>query len=435
MTGPVAHACRYRVQIAWSEWERDRTLRERSARRVPICPECGGEQPARRPRTPILIEREAANAERLAVPDASIGIVAGALLRRATGKEVRARGFFGALAAQGLPGSVAEPTLDALMRGGIVRLRERTRGRRVLDTVVLLDCMALEELARPGEREARNRELAAALGSLDGLDHPVVEDARRVLDEESLRFSPALIRAVAAVARHAAGGEVLAERVFAARYLGSSKALGPLRLALERLLGPLASLGIREGGGLVLIGGPCRIGIAAGEKGVPIGLLDVGVFTPYVGISREAALGVEWVTLPPAGLVAVENLSAFEACCRGEVSELADAAFVWTAGYPGRAVRALVEAASRRARVRAWADLDLDGVRIARIVAGWARDCGFHRMEPENASAFTGLPLALRARVAVARDLAMHPGEPLAETLRAILTAGRWVEQEEMLGK
>jgi hypothetical protein len=35
----------------------------------------------------------------------------------------------------------------------------------------------------------------------------------------------------------------------------------------------------------------------------------------------------------------------------------------------------------------------------------------------------------------VERDLAVHPGDPLAETLRAILEAGRWVEQEEMLGK
>jgi hypothetical protein len=50
-----------------------------------------------------------------------------------------------------------------------------------------------------------------------------------MLADEATRLSADLAKALGAVARHAALGDVLAERVFSTRYLGSSKTLAPAR--------------------------------------------------------------------------------------------------------------------------------------------------------------------------------------------------------------
>ena len=166
-------------------------------------------------------------------------------------------------------------------------------------------------------------------------------------------------------ARPRGGRDVLASRVFAARYLGDSKALGVLRPRLERLLGPLDGLGIRDGASATFVGG-------LGCMRAAVVRLDLASLRPFVGLAAESVAGDIEIEPPPGGVAVVENFAVFEACCRGEVSGLKDTLVVWAAGYPGRAVKAVIQAASRtRAAVRIWADLDLDGVRIVRLVAEW----------------------------------------------------------------
>jgi uncharacterized protein DUF2399 len=428
----TGHVCRFRPSVVWSGWERAEALRERTARRVPTC-ECGRQQPARRPRPPFLGEEEAGTPEALPLLDETGRAVALTVAGRGTGPDGRvpARGLLGALAARDIPGSVAEPWLDQLMRSGLIRLARKLSGRRELRTITILDQGVLEELARPGERAARAAAVASAAALLDGIDHPVVEEVRRSLLEEADTIAPDLARVLAAIARHAAEGDVLAERVFSARYLGSSKTLSRLRYSIEQRLGSLEALGIREGAALTLVGGTGRLILDGGT------VLDLATTPPFLGLSRQTSLAIARLEVPARGLVAVENLTVFDACCRGEVPNLAGAVFVWTAGYPGRGARAMVEAATRAgAPVAAWCDLDLDGVRIARIVAAWGRDVRFYRMAAEDLRvAPRTLPLSERARRAIARELAGGREDALTATLAALAEAGVWAEQEAMLGR
>ncbi len=426
-----AHVCRYRDRIVWSPWQQQGAIRERTARRIPICEECGREQAARRPRVPIFRDQEAVASEELPLLDEAGVVVAEVFASHSDGRieEMPARGLLGRMATRGVTESGAEPWLERFMRAGLIRLTWRESERRELRSVNVLDAAALAELAHPGDRAARAEAITSALALLDGLDHPLVTEARSMLAEEGPRLSAELARALAAVARHAALGEVLAERVFSARHLGSSKALGHLRGAIERRLGRLERLGIREGGALTLVGGHGRLLI-------PGAAFDLDRLGPYVGLSRETVLALTEIAAPSSGLVAVENLTVFEACCRGEVPDLAGAMYVWTAGYPGRGVRAVVEAAVRAgAFIRAWCDLDLDGTRIARIIARWARGCGYYRMSAAELEGSTqGQPLTDRARRAIERELQMGVSDDLSATLRASLAVGWWVEQEAILG-
>jgi len=428
----AGHGCRFRERVVWSAWERTGALRERIARRVPVCEGCGREQPARRPRPAFLREVEAAVPERLSVIDDTGRAVAEAILARDDGRDgpMPARGLLGGLAARGVTGSVAEPWLERLMSAGLVRVSWRPFGRRELRTVTLLDAAGLAELARPGERAARESAVASAMALLEGIGHPVATEARRALADEAQTIAPELARALAAVARHAGEGEVLAERVFSARHLGGSKALSSLRAAIEQRLGPLDALGIREGGALTLVGGQGRLELGGGAS------IALSSTPPFVGLSRETALALESVEPPPRGLVAVENLTVFDACCRGEVTELSGAMFVWTAGYAGRGVRAVIDAAVRAgAAVTVWCDLDLDGVRIARLVASWCRTFRFYRMAAEDLrGAAHTLELTDRARRAIERELASGREDGLTGTLRALHGGGVWAEQEAFLG-
>lgn len=425
------HDCRFRLRVVWSSWARAGALRERTARRVPICDECGREQPARRPRLPFLREAEAAVSEVLPLLDETGRAVVIATARRGGGPDaaVRARGLFGALAARGIAGSAAEPWLEQLMRSGLVRLSWSASGRRELHEVTVLDPAGLEERARPGQRAARAAAVASARALLDGFDHPLADEVKRVLGEEAETIAPDLARALAALARHAADGEVLAERVFSVRHLGSSKALSRLRESIEQRIGPLEVLGIRDGAALTLVGGAGRLVLHGGA------VVDLAATPPFVGVSRETALAIAGLELPARGLVAIENLTVFDACCRGEVADVAGAMFLWTAGYPGRGGRAVVEAAARAgASVTVWCDLDLDGIRIARIVAGWASDVRFYRMAAEDLrSVPRTLLLSRRARRAVDRELATGREDALTPTLLAMREGGVWAEQEAQL--
>ncbi len=430
------HVCRFADRLRWGPWTCHGILREREARRAPACAACGRERPARRPRAPERVEAEAERPTAPPDPDPAARAVAAELARRASaagGETVPARGLLGTLVARGVPASLVEQWLDGFLRSGWVSLTWRTRGtRRTLLNVRLRASDAVEEFAHPGERAARRAALAEAREAVAGLAHPIGQEVARLLAEEMAEAqAPSLLRALAAVALHAESGEVLAARVFSARYLGDSKALGPLRARLEQLLGSLEVLGIRNGAAVTLLGGQGRLHAAGLD-------LDFTRLAPFAGLARETLEAVEQIDFPSGGLFVVENLAPFEACCRGEVEAARDALVIWAAGYPGRAVRAVVEQAARQsACVRAWADLDLDGVQIARLIASWS-PCTFesYRMSPGDvAAAPVARPLSARSATAIRVDLAERPAALLADTLRALLAANWWVEQEAFLGR
>jgi hypothetical protein len=212
-----------------------------------------------------------------------------------------------------------------------------------------------------------------------------------------------VLQALAALAIHAEVGEALAERV--------------------------AEIGIREGASVTLLGGE-------GTLGFPDRPLDLRILAPFLGLASETVERLEEITLPAAGLFVVENLAVFEACCRGEVEAARGALIAWSAGYPSHAFRRLVRlAGSAGAPARIWADLDLDGVRIARLIASWSPSgAAFFRMSPGDLGiAPRRHLLSPRSAEAIQRDLAERPEAPLADTLRALLESGCWVEQEAFL--
>jgi hypothetical protein len=422
------HECRWKDLLVWDEWIPEPPLRRREARRIPVCAECGAERPERRPRRVERMRVEAARQGARPSAEPDVRRLAALILRRARGRD-GAIGTRGLLSQSSLPASRAEECLDGLLFAGWTAHEYRVRGSaRRLERVHVRDPAALEEFADPGGLEARRRACDDARAALKGLSHPVAEEALRVLAAPAAEaWEPDFVRALAAVAMHAAAGDVLAERAFSAARLGDSKALPRLRGRIERLLGPLASLGLREGAALSLVGGSGRL-VTAG------GALDLAPLVPFVGLSRETIVSGFDASFPPEGLLLVENLAPFEACARGEVPGARGMMVVWSGGYPGRAERALALAAARAgASVCVWADLDLDGVRIARLVTSWA-PAAFFRMSPGDvAAARVGRRLTPGQAQRIEADLAAHPEVPLADTLRAILHRGEWIEQEAWL--
>ncbi|HKI05243.1 MAG TPA: DUF2399 domain-containing protein [Thermoanaerobaculia bacterium] len=430
MTG---HTCRYRERVVWSGWSRSGPLTERLARQIPLCEVCGGERPARQPRPPTLREVRAEVPEASPIADATGRKIAKALLDLGKGREglLPTRGFLTDLARRGIPASLVEEWIEAFLRAGWLTVVWRPGSPARLTAVTLRRPSALREFARPGEDDRRRSALHEARARVAPLVHPkAVEISALLADPEAERFAPPLIEALAALALHAESGEVLAERVFSTRHLGGSKALASLRGSLERLAGPLEELGIREGASLTLLGGD---GILRREGAQELDLL---AFAPFVGLAREAVESLEEIAFPDGGLFVVENLAVFEACCRGEVEAARDSLVAWSAGYPGRSIRRLVEmAGAAGAPLRIWADLDLDGVRIARLTASWSPSgAEFFRMSPRDLeSAAHRNPLTPQSLAVIRRDLEERPEAPLAGTLRALLEAGFWVEQEAFL--
>jgi hypothetical protein len=433
VTSPIpGHACRFASRVEWTDWSRQGAVRQRHGYRVMVCVECGASRPRRRPRRLELVEVEA-DGGALPLPDADIRTIAARLLRRAgDGPEVRVSGVPGGLAGRGIGASLVEQHLDAFLRAGWIGLVWEISGtRRRLRGIRLRDPEALDEWAHPGRRAARSAALLEARAAVAALSHPIATEVARLLAEAATDvWGPRLVRALAAVATHAETGDVLASRVFAARYLGDSKALGILRPRLERLLGPLDAMGIRDGASATFVGGSGFLR-AAGVQ------LDLTSLRPFVGLAAESVTGDIEIEPPSGGVAVVENFAVFEACCRGEVSGLKDTLVIWTAGYPGRAVKAVIQAASRTsAAVRIWADLDLDGVRIVRLVAEWLSGAiEPFAMSPEHvAAAPTRRALSPRSVAAIRADLAVRPAALLADTLRALLAYDGWVEQEAFLG-
>jgi len=426
----MTHRCEdFKNKLVWSEWALEKDLRRREARRVPFCRECGAERPMRTPREVQHVEFEAVSPVALELLSPEGKTTARELARRTakSGPQVFAEGLLGLLGRRGIPASVAEEELLRFLDAGWVRLRLRVKGtRRELAAIRVLDLPAIEDAADPGIR-IRREEAACRKEELADLDHPLAEEILGILSEEP-DLKPEIVQILAGMAVHVADGDVLSERVFSARRLGDSKLLARHRGAIVQRIGDPARFGIREGVAITLIGGSGRIVL----PGVPIDLDAIG---PVIGLSREALLEVEAVHAGAAGLFVVENLAAFDACCRGEVADAAETLVVWSAGYPGRGVRSVVEAADAGgASVRVWADLDLDGVRIARLIRRWAEGAEPYRMSPEDLeTAPVRQNLTRRAVAGIEADLERRPDALLSDTLRAILEAREWVEQEVFL--
>lgn len=424
------HLCLYRERLVWSEWSRTGALAERLGRRVPTCEVCGRERPARRPRSATLREVRAESPEASPLADPTGRAVAAALLRVEKGGVATARGVLGELARHDLPASVAEEWIDRFLRAGLLTATWKLGASPSLATVNLLQGDALREFAWPGQEARRRGALDEARERTAVVTHPKAAEISALLGSaEAEDLPPDVLQALAALALHAEAGDVLAERVFSARHLGSSKTLLSLRGRLERLVGPLSEIGIREGASLTLLGGEGLLRLTHRH-------LDLRDVSPFVGLSRETVESLESIGFPRGGLFVVENLAVFEACCRGEVDAARGMLIAWSAGYPSPSLRKLVALASEaEARLSIWADLDLDGVRIARLIASWsAAGASFFRMAPENlAAAPRKHSLSPRSVAAIRRDLEERPGAALAETLRALLEAGSWVEQEAFL--
>ena len=418
--------------MEWTEWSRQGAVRQRHGYRVTVCIGCDIHRAQRRPRPPERVEIEVEPGEP-PVADSGIQTTAANLLRRAGDRcEVALRGLPEGLGRQGISGSLLEEHLETLLRSGWIGLVWEVRGtRRRLRLIRLRDPEALDEFAHPGRRAARRAALLEARSTVASLRHPIAVDVARLLDTAVPDvWAPRLLRALAAVAAHAETGDVLASRVFSARYLGDSKTLAVLRPRLERLLGPLDTMGIRDGASATFVGGSGRVLVS----GVP---LDLASLRPFIGLAKEALTGHVEIEPPPRGVAVVENFAVFEACCRGEVPGLKDTLVIWTAGYPGRAVKAVIQAAAQtRPAMRIWADLDLDGVRIVRIIAEWVSGAiEPFGMSPEYVvAAPVRRPLSSRSTGAIHADLVARPAALLSDTLRTLLMHDCWVEQEAFLG-
>jgi hypothetical protein len=427
MSEAAQHACRFRRQPLWSDWRSERGLCERLRYSVPHCLDCGRVQPARRTRAPDRLERESLATGAPPVRTERTAWIAEVLAHRAA----QERSFKSLRSTLRLPASLLEDELEHFLRAGWIALTWKlVSAKRDLERVRVRNREALEEFAHPGLAAERRATLEAARLAVQPLTHPVVADIAHLLAQPEVeKWSTRLLTALAAIACHAETGDQLAERVFSTHYLGSSKAFAQIRSTVERVLGrSVETLGIREGAAATFIGGHGHLRIG-GHR------VDLAALYPFVGFGRETLTNIE-VELPAGGLLLVENFTVFDACCRSEVAGIDRTVVVWTAGYPGRGVRSLVEHAAGSGRIRIWGDLDLDGVRIARLVWSWAPAViETFRMSPEDVvAAPRRIRLTDRARKAISTELDERPGMFLADTLRALLTSESWVEQECFLG-
>lgn len=426
------HSCRFRRHIEWSSWVMEGAFSTREGRTRAQCAQCGRIRAARRALPPDIVEREAPLASRVAL-DEDGRRIARDLLRRARAgadRPIKARGFNATVRRRGIAVEAAETWIEKLASTGSLRVRERRSGNGWQPTqyfVVRPD--HLEEIIAPGSRAQHASAVDEARRAVGPLVHPVAGEVARVLESgEAAALSIRVIRALAAIAQHAESGDVLSANVFSARYLGSAKELRRIRRRMERIVGNLDALGVRDGAALLVIGGAGTIALAGQE-------LRIEDWSPYVAIAREAANRLQF-RFPPAGVMVVENLAVFEALCRREVRPTFAGLLVWSAGYPSRAVRVVVESArAASVTVQVWGDLDLDGVRIARLIHSWAPEyVSAFRMGSAELQAPIGQPLSDRARTRIEADLEANPDAPLADTLRELLRSGVWVEQEALLG-
>jgi Wadjet anti plasmid transformation system JetA-like protein len=431
MAVPDTHTHSYRRSAEFGSWRRVGDVETRD--RVPsqVCSACGARRPTRRPPTPDVQERRSATRHAPPPPLPPLVVVAAALAKGSgvTGA-VSMKSLVSAGREEGITQTDVESALECLLPTGWFALVMSVSGtRREIQQVSVSSPEDLQEFAHPGRRQALSSAVSEGLRSLERIDHPSAAAARDAL-RGARRLTPELARALCAVAVHASKGDELPVRVLSAIALGDSKAIPRLRKPLEARLGPLAKLGLGEATSLTLLGG-------RGLLSTALARLDVSKFLPYLGLPREFLSNGLQLVPPEGGVLAVENLEMFEACCRSQsVLRGSPTLVLWLGGWPGRGEEALVRAAHGvGSSVRVWADLDRSGIGIARRVIDWAP-----RAKPflMGEDALRGSPrrkaLSREEAALIKRDLEHRPDAPLASTLRAILELGQWCEQETLLG-
>lgn len=421
MTSAEHHCTRFRSERHEGDWQDVGALRSREIERRYVCVECRRIRP-RRFRKVIAEEREA-RSDHVLIEDARLRHLAATLSRLFEDRdELR-----GGPLLRRLGGVQAETELEALAAAAPIRLVYRPRGGSLhLHAVSVLDRVALTEAAFPGEAARRAVAIQEAIEELRVVTHPEATRIAEILSRADPAWDSRVIRCLTALARLVDAEEAVPARAFSARHLGQSKALATLRPRLEKIVGPLERLGIRDAGSVVLVGGSGVLELS--DRSLRLDGLR------YLGLAPQDVERLLAVTPPAHGVLIVENLTAFHACLDAATGR--PLMIIWSGGFPSRGVASLIrKLAARCARIRAWCDLDLGGVRIVRLVSRLTDG----RLEPALMSVDDVLaathPVAMspEQHEAVRRDLARNPDALLAETLRALHDSGVWVEQETQL--
>jgi hypothetical protein len=418
------HSCtKFRSIRREGPWRQIGLLREREIDSVSVCSGCGRERAGRFRKT-IAIEKEGDRSQTTATTSPLRRLARRLLTISRDRTEIRAAGLM-----RRLGGIQTESEIEQLAHQTPLRLTyRRIAGAFQLHSIRILDRPSLQDIAQPGLMARRAAALAEAHLSLKNLNNTESISIREHLTSNSAsELDERVIKALTALACLLETGDVIPARVFSARVLGTSKALSAIRQRLERIVGPLDRLGIRDWGGLVLMAGSGSLCLQDAE--IRLGTLRC------VGVASEDILSLQALELPAPGVLVIENLTVFQASLEYARKTTAPL-LLWSGGFPNRGVqRLLTEAARQRARIRVWCDLDLSGVRIARlmhdITSGAAEPV---LMGPEIVQeSKLNCPLSTESTASVRRDLEQRPDAILAETLRAILNKHQWVEQETLL--
>ena len=424
MTGSGHRCVRFRHERREGPWRDAGLLRERDVERIAVCTECGRGRSGRY-RKVVAVERESRGLA--AAPETFLRELAGRLEILFRGRKTLRAGPL----LRRLGGIRSESDLETLAASAPIRLVYHPRGGALLlHEIHALDPEKLGEISRPGAAARRRAALAETRSATEGLTHPAAQAIGEMMaGEDAAGWDERVLRSLAALARMIEAGETRSSRIFSTEALGHSKALSQVRPRLERLVGPLDRLGIRDTGVHLLVGGKGRLRFPGGD-------LEVERFRS-LGLAEEDVLRLKGVRLPAGGLLVVENLTPFHACLGPERNDR-DLLVIWSAGYPGRGVTRFVElAAGGGGRIRVWCDVDLGGVRIARLIhrAAGGRAVPVLMDGSVVRSARITCPLARGQRESIVRDLALHPDALLAETLTALLERGAWVEQESLIDR
>lgn len=417
-------ACRsFRVVPKESGWRSSGRFLERTIERQEFCVECGTARAARIRRVTAIQKKANGSGTGLLITADQQNLAA-----RLTVLFQRSRRLRVGSLSKRLGGISVELNLEALAETAPLLLTYKPSGDRLsLEWVETTDAKGLAEIAHPGAATKRSNALSSARAAVASLIHPEARTIADILNSEQAQdFNERVLRTLAALAGLVEQRETRPARAFSTEALGDSKALASIRPSLERLVGPLERLGVRDVGAAVLIGVNGRITF-------PKHSIDLSSYR-YLGLAAQDIERATSLEPPSDGLLLVENLTAFHACIESLASR--PVMVVWSGGFPSSGViRLLRIAAAAKARVRIWCDLDLGGVQIARLinaeVGGTASPV---LMDPEIVAAANVVqPLSPEQRARIKRDLELRPSEILSDSLRALLDRASWIEQESLL--
>lgn len=418
---PHAVCTKYRVIAKESDWKSSGRFLEREIERQRVCAECGAPRPVRIRRIAAIQKKAANPAPLLTHEQRALAARLATLFRQ------RRRLRVSALSKR-LGGVRIELALENLAEAAPILLTYgAAAGHQPLEWIETNDIKGLEEIARPGAAQRLAETLASARDSVAKMKCPAAAEIFEILkSDDACELDERVIRVLAALAQLVDRAETRPTRAFSTEALGDSKALSAVRARVEHLVGPLERLGVRDNGAAVLIAGRGKIAMNGGGP-------DLSGYR-YLGFASQDLSCASGLEAPSLGLLVVENLTAFHSC----IEQLASrpVMIVWSGGFPSAGViRVLQMAAASAYPIRIWCDLDLGGVRIARLIeeqtGGAAKPV---LMSPDVVtSAGVTKPLTVDQTARIRRDLEARPNALLSETLRALLARSAWVEQEALL--